>query len=153
MSLNNWKYITIHCSATPECREVSLEDINQMHLNRGFRKVGYHFVILLDGTIEIGRSIDKQGAQVRGFNSDNIGVCYIGGLDLNMKAKDTRTPEQKDSLETLLRYLRSMKRGKFSEIKGHRDFSPDLNNNGIIESNEFMKECPCFDVISEYKHI
>jgi N-acetylmuramoyl-L-alanine amidase len=153
MSTNNWKYFTVHCSATPECREVSLEDINQMHLNRGFRKVGYHYVILLDGTIALGRSLDEKGAQVRGFNSDNIGICYIGGLDVNMKAKDTRTPEQKESLEELLKLLRKTNRGKFAEIKGHRDFSPDLNNNGIIESNEFLKECPCFDARNEYKHI
>ena len=31
-------------------------------------------------------------------------------------------------------------------ILGHRDTSPDLNGDGRIEPNEFIKACPCFDV-------
>ncbi|MEG1573307.1 MAG: N-acetylmuramoyl-L-alanine amidase, partial [Bacteroidales bacterium] len=40
-----------------------------------------------------------------------------------------------------------------AHIQGHRDFSPDLNENGKIEPNEFVKECPCFDAQNEYKNI
>ena len=141
--------IVIHCSATKENKDYSVEDIKKWHIQRGFNDVGYHFVIKLDGTIEIGRPLNKIGAHVSGNNTGSIGVCYIGGLSSSGKAKDTRTTEQKQSLIDLLTILKTFI--PIKEIKGHRDYSKDLNNNGIIEPFEYMKDCPCFDVKKEYK--
>lgn len=140
--------IVIHCSATKENKDYSAEDIKKWHLQRGFKDIGYHFIIKLDGTIEIGRSLDKIGAHVINHNANTIGICYIGGLSSNNKAKDTRTDKQKESLLNLITILKSFI--PIKHIKGHRDYSKDLNNNGIIEPNEFMKDCPCFDVQKEY---
>lgn len=140
--------IVIHCSATKEGKDYSAADIKKWHLQRGFKDVGYHFVIKLDGTIEIGRPLNKIGAHVTNHNTGNIGICYIGGLSNNNKAKDTRTDKQKESLNNLITFLKTFI--PIKEIKGHRDYSKDLNNNGIIEPNEYMKECPCFDVKKEY---
>ena len=148
--MSNWKYISLHCSATPEGRDLTVEHIRKMHKERGFRDVGYHFVIQLDGTIQLGRPLDEVGAHVKGFNKDNIGICYIGGVDKNLKAKDTRTEAQKKSLETLLIFLRFTDKGRNAEIKGHRDFSKDLDGDGVIEPHEWMKMCPSFDVSEEY---
>ena len=148
--MSNWKYITLHCSATPEGRDLTVEHIRKMHKQRGFRDVGYHYIIQLDGTIQFGRTLNETGAHVKGFNTNNIGICYIGGLDKNLKPKDTRTDKQKKSLETLLIFLRFSHKGRNAEIKGHRDFSKDLDGDGKIEKHEWMKECPCFDVKSEY---
>ena len=80
-----------------------------------------------------------------------IGICYIGGLNADGKPKDTRTEEQKASLFFLLQQLRE----QFPDamICGHRDFSPDLNGDGIIEPWEWMKACPCFDAIDEYQSL
>lgn len=141
--------IVIHCSATKENKDYSVEDIKKWHLQRGFNDVGYHFVIKLDGTIELGRSLDKIGAHVTGNNTGSIGICYIGGLNSNGKAKDTRTIEQKQSLIDLVTILKTFI--SIKEVKGHRDYSKDLNNNGIIEPFEYMKDCPCFDVKKEFK--
>jgi hypothetical protein len=33
-----------------------------------------------------------------------------------------------------------------SKTKGHRDYSPDKNSDGIIQPSEWMKTCPGFDV-------
>jgi hypothetical protein len=140
--------IVIHCSATKENKDYTIEDIKKWHLQRGFKDVGYHFVIRIDGTIEIGRPLDKVGAHVANNNTGSIGICYIGGLSSNNKAKDTRTDKQKESLTKLITLLKTFI--PIKEIKGHRDYSKDLNNNGIIEPNEYMKECPCFDVKTEY---
>jgi len=141
--------IVIHCSATKENKDYSVEDIKKWHIQRGFKDIGYHFVIKLDGTIEIGRPLDKVGAHVTNHNENTIGICYIGGLDANNRAKDTRTDKQKESLSNLITFLKTFI--PIKEIKGHRDYSKDLNNNGIIEPNEYMKECPCFEVKKEYK--
>ena len=141
--------IVIHCSATKENKDYSIEDIKKWHLQRGFTDIGYHFIIRLNGTIEIGRPLNKPGAHVQNHNAHSIGICYIGGLNDKGKPKDTRTKEQKESLDKLIKMLRGLI-PTIKEIKGHRDFSKDLNGNGIIDPEEYMKECPCFDVKKEY---
>lgn len=140
--------IVVHCSATKENKDYTSADIKKWHLERGFNDIGYHFIIRLDGTIEIGRQLDKIGAHVSGNNTGTIGVCYIGGLNSNGKSKDTRTDKQKESLKNLINLLKGLTNAK--KVLGHRDYSKDLNNNGIIEPNEYIKDCPCFDVKKEF---
>lgn len=144
-------YLVVHCSATKPRIRVTVDDIDRWHKERGFRKIGYHYVIYPDGTIHNGRDITEAGAHVAGNNSNSIGICYIGGLDINGKISDTRTAAQKSSMLALLQQLKE----KFPNalICGHRDFSPDRNGNGIIEEWEWTKECPCFDASSEYGNI
>jgi len=135
--LREIKKIVIHCTATPEGRHHDVADITRWHLKRGFNTIGYHFLIHLDGTIERGRSIKKSGAHTSGHNRNSIGVCYVGGMTRDMKkAKDTRTPEQKDSLIKLIQEL-IYKYSKDMTVHGHNEFA--------------NKACPSFDVKSEYK--
>lgn len=143
------KHIVLHCSATKAGKRVTVADIDRWHKEKGWNKIGYHFVIYLDGGIRKGRSVEEVGAHVAGNNAHSIGICYVGGLDVAGKAADTRTPEQKAAIFFLLQQLKE----KFPDAKvlGHRDFSPDKNGNGIIEPFEFLKECPCFDAKTEYK--
>lgn len=135
--------IVVHCSATEQGKEVSVEDITHWHKARGFRTIGYHYVIGLVGNIERGRPIKEQGAHVRGHNKDSIGICYIGGL-INKKPSDTRTIPQIHALRGLVEGLKIA--FNVNEVVGHRDLSPDLNEDGEITSNEWLKQCPCFDV-------
>lgn len=135
--------IVIHCSATPEGKHFDLEDIDRMHKARGFAMVGYHYIVLLDGTVQKGRPDAIAGAHVQGFNKHSIGICYIGGI-ADGKAKDTRTDEQKAALEKLVKGLRT--RFPKARICGHRDLSPDLDRDGKVEPHEWMKQCPSFDV-------
>ena len=143
--------IIVHCSATKEGQYFTVADITRWHKERGFRTIGYHYVIYLDGTIEVGRTPSEVGAHCLGQNANSIGICYIGGLDSGGKPKDTRTPEQKESLKCLIETL--CKRYPIEEIGGHRDYSPDKNGNGVIEPSEWLKDCPCFDVIPEFKYL
>jgi N-acetylmuramoyl-L-alanine amidase len=135
--------IIVHCSATREGENISAAEIDKWHKKRGWRGIGYHYVVLLDGTIEYGRSIYKQGAHVKNHNKGSIGICYIGGVESergsNGKwiAKDTRTLEQK---ETLLDLLKTLKRlHPDATIHGHNEFA--------------AKSCPCFDAYNEYCNI
>lgn len=126
--------IIIHCSATVEGRDYTVSDINIWHIKRGFDCIGYHFVIYRDGTIVKGRALEKIGAHCKGYNKNSIGICYIGGLDAYRRAKDTRTNEQKKALDNLIETL-----------------TQDYPNATVHGHNEFAnKECPCFDVKSEY---
>ena len=130
--------IIVHCSATPEGKDYSVDTIRQWHLQRGFSDIGYHYVIYRDGSIHTGRDESVIGAHCTGHNTNSIGVCYIGGCASDGKTpKDTRTTEQKQSLVKLLKELKT-KYPKAS-IHGHRDFA--------------NKACPSFDATKEYSSI
>lgn len=131
------KEIIVHCSATPEDRNYTVEEIDRWHKNRGWSGIGYHYVIYLDGSIHKGRDIEKVGAHCTNHNKNSIGVCYIGGCDKDMNPKDTRTQEQKDALIEILTRLK--KRYPDAKIYGHRDFA--------------NKACPSFDATTEYAEI
>lgn len=144
--------IFVHCTATPEGKEFHVKDIDKMHRARGFNGIGYHYIIALDGTVEPGRPEDTVGAHVQGYNSNSVGISYIGGVAKDGKtAKDTRTPEQKAAMRKLLTELKHRYPG--ARILGHRDISPDKNHNGRVDPFERIKECPCFDAIPEYADI
>lgn len=159
--------IVIHCAATPNGKDFKAEQIDLMHAARKFKRdsqaarnfnqtlkhIGYHFVIELDGTIKAGRGLEEIGAHVQGSNAKSIGICMVGTDKftkaqwmalreclINMASKILgRTIMTADSM------LQSFKDVGIS-IKGHRDYSPDLNGNGKIERNEWIKTCPGFDV-------
>ena len=142
------KYIVIHCSATRSTRDYTAEQLLRDHKTRGFRTVGYHFYIRRNGDIKSTRPIGRIGAHARGFNKESIGICYEGGLDCRGVPKDTRTSWQKHSLRVLI--LTLLKDFPGCRICGHRDLSPDLNGNGEIEPEEWIKACPCFEASKEW---
>lgn len=130
--------IIVHCTATPEGREVSVSEIRQWHKQRGFSDIGYHYVIHLDGSIEDGRDVDLIGAHCTGHNTHSIGVVYVGGMDKqNNQPKDTRTNAQKAALMSVLIDLKHLYPD--ARICGHRDFA--------------AKACPSFDATNEYKRL
>ena len=139
--------LIVHCSATPEGREYSLEQCRKDHKAQGWSDIGYHYFIDLDGNIHQGRDVDITGAHCAagGHNQHSIGICYVGGLENKpnipynkLKAKDTRTDKQKASLMSLLVDLKKMYPN--AKIYGHRDF-------------ESHKECPSFDAKKEYRRL
>lgn len=148
--------IVIHCSATRAGQDVRASDIDKWHKERGFACIGYNFVIDLDGTVEVGRPLTIDGAHCNtagvsglSYNKHSIGICYVGGLDKNGNPADTRTLEQKKALANLVYELLEKYPG-IVEVIGHRDASPDKNGDGKITRNEWIKDCPCFDVKSEF---
>lgn len=130
--------IIVHCSATPEGKDFTAADIDRWHRQRGWRCIGYHYVIELDGSIHKGRDESVIGAHCSGQNANSIGVCYVGGVAKDGKTpKDTRTDAQKHSLLELLKELKA--KYPNATIHGHREFA--------------AKACPSFDAKSEYKDI
>ncbi len=147
--------IVIHCTATRAGQDVRAADIDKWHKERGFAMIGYNYVIDLDGTVEVGRPLNRDGAHCNtaglsgvAYNKHSIGICYVGGLDRNGNPADTRTPEQKLSLANLVYKL--MEQYPIVEVIGHRDASPDKNGDGKISKNEWIKQCPCFSVREEF---
>lgn len=131
----NYKGIAIHCSDSKFGNAQIIED---WHKQRGWSDIGYHFVILngqfendsflmcMDGMIEAGRDIDKNGAHVQGYN-DYIGICLIG--------INSFTEKQFASLAELIKELIRKFHIPLENVKGHYQFD---TANG--------KTCPNFDV-------
>ncbi len=138
-------YIVVHCSATREDRPFTVEALRAAHLGRGFSDIGYHYYIRRDGTVVNTRPLALAGAHVKGYNKYSIGICYEGGLDARGCPKDTRTPEQRAALRLLVHQLLRRFRGNV-RVCGHRDLSPDRNGDGVVEPEEWVKVCPCFEV-------
>jgi N-acetylmuramoyl-L-alanine amidase len=143
--------IVVHCSATKVTSNYTPEQLKKDHIARGFRTWGYHYYIRRDGTIIPMRPLGEMGAHASGYNAGSIGVCYEGGLDATGKPSDTRTAEQKKTMLSLLEEL--IAKHPIEHINGHRDLSPDLNADGIVEPDEWIKQCPCFDAKDEFKNL
>ena len=122
-SMREINRIIIHCAATPNGREFHASDIDRWHRERGWRCIGYHYVIALDGAIEDGRPVEEIGAHCKGYNHDSIGICLIG--------TDQFTASQWRALNDLLRRLTANHPG--ISIHGHNEFNPH-------------KTCPGFPV-------
>lgn len=148
--------IVIHCTA-------GFGDIKSLQKfwkeEKKWRSPGYHIVVDLNGEAKNIHPFDLPSNGVQGHNFDSIHIAYIGGVDQNnySKAKDTRTELQKHGLihaiNVVICYLNEHQPVKNITIKGHRDFSPDRNGDGVIAPWERIKECPSFDAIREYASI
>jgi len=132
------KYIVIHCTATAQ--STTIESIKSYWKNKlGWKSYGYHKIIDLHGRVTELATPDKVTNGVRGYNSTSYHISYIGGKDI-----DDRTYSQR---KTLLKEIRKAKKlFPKAQILGHRDLSPDLNRDGKITSNEWVKLCPQFNV-------
>jgi len=144
--------LIIHCSATPEGKDYTVEDIDRWHKARGFNcqgiHIGYHYVVYRDGSIHTGRPESMFGAHCKDHNTHSIGICYIGGLKASPQPSpegkgvkyvpaDTRTLAQKAALLKLLTELK--KKYPRALIMGHNVFA--------------NKSCPCYDAAKEYQHL
>ena len=131
------KYIAVHCTAGPATQTTkAIKDYWKNNL--GWKSVGYHYLINADGTIEQLAQESEITNGVVGFNSVTVNISYKGGVDATNKPKDTRTPQQKESILKLLKELR--KRYPKAIIQGHKDFGA-------------KKACPSFEAKQEYKNI
>lgn len=149
---NKLQYLVIHCTATPEGREVTSDDIRRWHTDpvskggRGWKQVGYTDMVHLGGVIE--RLVDNNEDTIVdsweitngavGYNAISRHIVYVGGVAKDGKtAKDTRTDNQKLALENY--------------VKNFHERFPDVK---IIGHNQVAaKACPSFDVQEWLKEI
>lgn len=152
--MRNIKYLVVHCTAGGSDQSVSEIQAYWKNVLK-WKNPGYHYIIDYKGNVVQLLDEDKPSNGVAGYNSEIINVCYIGGLIEVKQGKsiygDTRSDSQKTSMRNLLKKLKD--KYPKSQIRGHRDFSPDLNNNGKVDQFEWIKVCPCFDAIEEYKDL
>ena len=133
--------IVVHCSGSRCDHRYTLEQLRHDHVVvNGWRDIGYHFYITLEGVVYPCRPVERMGAHALGYNAHSIGICYEGGLDPDGHPADTRTPRQRERLEELLTILRQLYPQAL--ITGHNHLTPHA-----------PKACPCFDAEWEYRWI
>lgn len=133
------QHIVVHCSATPATMDIGRREIARWHRERGFRDIGYHFVIRRNGRLERGRHLNSDhvidtheiGAHVAGHNATSVGICLVGGVDAAGKPEANYTPAQMRRLWQVVSRLSRQFPG--AEVVGHTDLDP-------------RKACPCFNV-------
>ena len=136
--------IIIHCTATrPEwwagkSLGQKVAEIRRWHVaERGWKDIGYHFLIDRDGKVAPGRPVEKEGAHVMGHNTGTIGIALFGGhgsAETDAFAKNF-TPEQDVALRKLIADLRRQY-PIISKISGHNEYA--------------AKACPGFNVPAWY---
>lgn len=128
-------FIVVHCTGTQQ--NTTLESIKYYwKTTLHWKNYGYHYIVDIDGNLTQLTSINEIANGVKGHNHESIHVAYIGGLDYNLKPKDTRNFHQVKVMFKILYRLKKLYPG--AVILGHRDF---LN---------VKKACPCFDAKNEY---
>ena len=143
--------IFVHCTASYQ-NSTTEETLREEFKRKGWTNPGYHYVVKPNGDLIFMHPESKVANGVAGYNKNSIHVAWIGGVDkLHPQGIDNRTPEQKSRLFDLLVKLKL--KYKDAIIIGHRDISPDLNHNGIVDPWEYIKMCPCFNAMQEYEDI
>ena len=126
------KTLWIHCSATPDDRPTSAVEIDQWHKGKGWRGIGYHFVIRRDGSVEPGRDPKLTGAHTLGHNLNSLGICMEGGI-ADFGETDAFYPDvQWEALAELVTVLQEHHDIPDDAVRGHNEVS--------------SKSCPSFAV-------
>lgn len=152
--MRNINSVIIHCSATENGKSVTVDTIRGWHEARGFTDIGYHFVIYTDGSVVPGRPVEQVGAHALHYNANSIGICLVGGVDSSKGKKTTEEKQnpgkysdaQWNSLANLVHGFKLQYGIEDERVLGHRDTSPDLDHDGKIEPEEWIKLCPSFSV-------
>lgn len=145
--------IVVHCTATPAGHRVSVEDIDSWHRARGYKCIGYHYLVDVDGSVYAGRDVNRIGAHALGHNARSIGVCYVGGLSADgSRAMDTRTEDQREALRKLVAQLRKLIPG--ARVVGHNELTctagterRSVCGRRCMSCRWKGKACPSFDIV------
>jgi N-acetylmuramoyl-L-alanine amidase len=136
--------IIIHCTATPPTMDIGVEEIRKWHTDqppkgRGWSDIGYHYVIRINGEVEVGRPLERIGAHTKGENRDSIGIAYCGGSNADGEAEDTMFECQEEAMRELIHTLRMGYEDRHITLHGHNEFAD--------------KECPSFKVSEKFRDI
>jgi len=112
------EYIVVHHSASPSA-STTVDDITQWHLARGFKSIGYHYIIDSGGFVYAGRTENTTGAHVEGYNAHSIGICLIGNYEVELP-----TGYALQALRGIVQELRAKYPG--ARVVGHKDLGNTL---------------------------
>ncbi len=147
------QYVVIHHTAdisegggnTAKDVMKSIEKYQTVDRPDPFADVAYHFLISTDGQIFQGRygGMEVKGAHFHGVNDGNIGIAMMGNFN-----NRTITPQAKESLTKLLRYIK----GKYGINYKNATLVSKLNHNipnlakhsdiNGLTADKFTTECP-----------
>lgn len=117
--------VIVHHSASPV--STTVEQIDEWHKARGWSGIGYHWVLLEDGTWAKGRNENKTGAHCNGYNKGSIGICVTGNFEY-YHCGAVRFGQLLDLIGNILHRYDL----KWSDVYVHQDFSPTACCGGFL---------------------
>lgn len=99
------RFIAIRDTLTKPDPEIDARLMDEIHCRRGSLGVGYHFLIVMGGDIQLCRDIERTGSHSRDFDDISVAVGVVGGTDDQGERAYTRTPEQLEALNDLVEFL------------------------------------------------
>lgn len=141
--------------------------IDRWHAERGFQRreqaraafnpglghIGYHFVVDVTGEVFTGRDVQEMGAHAAGHNAASIGICLVGGVEPQGRYTQAQWTSlarvvEWQALQHVIPLAPPLRNGDivWRGVCGHRDLSPDSNGDGKIDSRDWLKTCPGFNV-------
>ena len=129
------KAITFHCTATENGKDVPNATITDWHLKRGFRTIGYHFVISPGGEIRKGREITQRGAHVKGYNKLGRGQLNVG---VALCGNDRFTLLQFRRASELVDMFQKQHGVAMDMVFGHREFARGKKDCPNFRISDFM---------------
>lgn len=132
--------IVLHCAAVPSgwymkrSNAEYVPEIRRWHVNRGWKDIGYHYVIAPDGQTMTGRPADQIGAGVVGHNRGVLHVLMVERYEIKALAKfsDYFTVEQRDAVRKLARSY------DIRFVRGHNDYAPKLCPGFKVQAKFFL---------------
>jgi len=110
----------------------STAGIHASHLSRGWRGIGYHYHVRLDGSIHRGRPEWAYGAHAPGAN-DSIGICFEGNYETQRDMPAAQLAAGRELMADLQR------RYPKAKVRGHGDFVPTACPGRYFPLNELLK--------------
>lgn len=109
------------------------QEINKQHIERGFGGIGYHFYIRKDGKIYRGRPEKAVGAHAIGRNKSSIGICLEGNFEKESLTDAEKSSLVKLSVDMIIKY-------NLKDSIGHRDVYGTLCPGENFPMDEVKKE-------------
>ena len=136
--------IIVHATATrpdwwaTRTTAQKVAEVKRWHVeDRGWKDIGYHFLIDRDGKVMAGRPLQTVGAHTQGHNTGTIGISLFGGHGsaATDAFAENYTPEQDKALRDLIAHLRA-NYPSIAKVSGHNQYA--------------AKACPGFNVPTWY---
>lgn len=82
---------------------IDADAIDMLDASRSFMSITYHYVVRVDGVVEVGRDPKRLTSRTRKpfVNHDELHVGTVGGLNENGEREQTTTQEQAEALAEL----------------------------------------------------
>jgi hypothetical protein len=102
------RFIAIRDTLTQADPDIDVKYLDALHCKRGKLGIGWHFLILVNGDIQLGRDVNTCGSHTKAMDTDSVAIAIVGGLDDEGHKAMTRNIDQIEAMYDTIYVLREM---------------------------------------------